>query len=499
MSRSQSFLDYREQLIHLYTKRIDGARENAKMDFSADGGDVFYEEVLGLICEAMGEIYLSFPGMKFFQNCGDGEWRESFKKNFHKLFLDRQKNAVGVEDKPSTFFNRYDLLGSVNGADLCYREGFALAFLHMLNCAKEQLQKRDLQISPQRFIELFCELNELAVANISSSLEYKVGLKTGHMSSFANSCNKARALEQFGSMQAYFNPKNVYELSIFGDDFDHSLAAKFLLQNFREKIAHGENVAQALSELTDELGSNIHLCCDGNGRAAILYSWFEAILHNTVPPIGIYPFFYDEELASEGQRWAESFMENPKINALTTDQLIQFNRVKRAASEESKRDLILFSFLGEIFKKGGLEFFYQVPPPQDEKLFINKRNLSGELVMTIESIERENSQAVSISYLKAALAEKADELRMTHQELLYPKIALFFMRQINVVQKSGEVISDLDYQLIGKIIESKLHYELESEAEIGEFEGYANEFGKEIKIRSAKARRLQPQLQTAMI
>lgn len=314
MSRTQ-IADLKEGLQRLYKAR----RENPSFD-----GSALYQNILDEVAVVLKRISIGDfrpRGCNLFDKCDD-YWLRSFKENFHKLFIDRERFC-----KPL----RYNHFNDRSLGNLCYAEGFALGFLTMLIKAQEMLKSGQKDLSPQDFVQLYISLNAVALVQKEGTNKTSLAIRGGNKVKFLPACEMApaeggRTLFEFSKSEI----RTIYEAG-----FDHEARVIEFYKTFCDEAKRGKNIDAGICHLVNVLASHAHLCLDGNNRAAILCGWLLAITHNVSFPVLFNQFCVDEKSIAEGSAWSAGFMADPNIDALGRKAGI----VQVAITEENYADL----------------------------------------------------------------------------------------------------------------------------------------------------------------
>ncbi len=177
---------YLTRLKKLYEKRVlKGAGPDAdKMAFDDQSNGGLYNESMDAMWEKLIALKKKFPeklkNCELFHNL-ESRGLENFKKKFPQLFIDR----FGYKDdvpNPQYQYNRAVDSGGYNaiGADSCYAEGFALAFLFILDSLEKQFST-GAEFSVEQFMDLLGDLNAISIvsAPLDSNLTGKIEASTG--------------------------------------------------------------------------------------------------------------------------------------------------------------------------------------------------------------------------------------------------------------------------------------------------------------------------------
>ena len=133
----------------------------------SDPGVRLYDDALDKICKMMEKIKTEFPqkvdGCNLFDKALDKKWQNKFKNNFSKLYIDRERwnSSYGYSRFNQSALEKESL------SNLCFGEGFAVAFWRMLHLVYEdfskQREKRFHEKTPQEILDICTEFNAIAL------------------------------------------------------------------------------------------------------------------------------------------------------------------------------------------------------------------------------------------------------------------------------------------------------------------------------------------------
>lgn len=315
---SISLGDLLAELEILFLSRREKVQKLKKIDFAGDGGEKLYQDGLDVIIATMirikNEQGEKVSGCSLFDNVLDPDWQKKFKENFYKLFIDRLRCDNSLPH-PHRLFNRTNLKENNSGADLCYAEGFVIGFASMLQFVELEFQKKQkADLTDEEFVNLFKEFNAIAVGTLDQDQSCTSGISAGHLVLSGVARERAKTSQRYGKVTTKADGLNV--INHFSATFNHVSCAGAYYKIYRERIAKGDDVQDCLCELVDAMGTDVHLCRDGNGRGAILLAWFLAISQNTSHLTPIDQFFYHPKILEEASGWNNLFMGDPSINTM---------------------------------------------------------------------------------------------------------------------------------------------------------------------------------------
>ncbi len=291
MSRG-NLVTFKDSLKALFISRLNLIKKGEEVNFISDGGVALYGDVLEEICKTISEIKQKFPEKvnkcALFASVENELWREEFKKNFYKIFIDRLY-CKSDGDVPHLQFNKTSLEGNSQGADLCYAEGFALGFLEMLSEVQKQFEKADAaNIAEKDFLNLLINFNKI-VTGSEDNIVANVGRSFGAVATYQDIARRKAAQNKYGGNQIYYDFTSCEFVTELDENFDHPASCSLNYKEYLNALKFGTNGEDAVFKMTVLIPSCAHLCVDGNARSANLFGWMAAILHNTNYPIIMTP------------------------------------------------------------------------------------------------------------------------------------------------------------------------------------------------------------------
>jgi hypothetical protein len=339
-------------------------------DAAKFGGDEIYQRAVEQICELMLEIKIKFPhrvsNIPFFDKVEDPVWREIFARNFHKISIDRQSYTAYDAVEGYKHYNRFKEEGFGN---LCYGEGFACAFLSMLEMvydrfsAEIELEKPS-RISNGEIIEMmtkFCQIS-LVESDERKDEEWEV---CGSDASYPEVLRRWQIQKKHGTMTAMYDLENTAVRNIFSHDFNHQTCIAEFYEIYQRELLSGKDFDQETAKFVEVLSSATHLFADGNGRSAILLGWFLSMMNNSTYPILLNPYCSDGIL-QEAREWTAQFARDPEIHPASDGKMILLSKERdRARSEIVEREVMMCFmdslFTNERLEKGVKGFYFRVP------------------------------------------------------------------------------------------------------------------------------------------
>jgi hypothetical protein len=442
---------------------------------------ILYSKTLDAIIDQMREIKLKFPARVskcgLFASVDDQKWCERFKENFFKIFVDRRD----CEDDEGYYqFNRQNLKGNVSGADLLYGEGFALAYLVMLEEVSgyfEDEKSGDPDFS--QVLSLLQKFNKIAVGRPNSKVEEIISdrsLKCGSYSTYRSACSIKDTQDKHGQIGIFYDHEQSFIQTFFSPSFKHVECAEDFYKQYQDEIRAGNDISSAICKLVDRLGSNVHLFADANGRAGLLLGWFLAIINNETFPITLYPYFTNEEMFDEGKKWTGEFLADPKFSTRPKDgkenamQTAQRHLAKQFAAENPE-----VCFISRILKNYRLtsreEVLFSVPINYEALWTIKEEGNLLEVSCGDDLLKHTKGKLldeISVKFfLKVYEANREELAQESEQRIRDAKTAIFFLRAVceNHSEDFNEGDANLCHAIIAQYLNSSVIQEMNHDEE----------------------------------
>ncbi len=412
------------------------------VDYHTKHGVKIYRDCLEQICLVMQEIKSKFPDLvsncNLFDNIEDPEWREKFKANFFKIFIDREQHEYGDE---------YD---KFNSNQFLYGEAFAVSFLSMLLKIYDKFEKQ--ASSEINFEEIFALHKEFfKIVRIKQEDVVVIGV-VGSRGCTAyltyEEAKRRRAIqEKYG--KSYILNKN------FGIDaivcFDYGFDHKACLQEYFNEVFLPNSKTDSVSaicNLVAFMGSGVHIASDGNGRIALLLGFFLAISSNQSLPILIHQFVATPEIIAEGVKWNDQFMKDPENSGAPE---ITMREAGNYALLKTVEDDLCEIFAASVIKfyKKAVKFAVATPLDIDRPIYfedngyclsfvreLRDRDFQCPLIASQDALQdylrpRDDKELFDFKILKSVLAKNHEIIHAKENlEERFAILAFGFMRKI---------------------------------------------------------------------
>lgn len=280
--------------------------------------DTFYLDTCNSIVQMMLQIKTDFSDLvlrcNLFSNVESELWQVNFKKNFHKIFIDRTALTS------SSNYRQYNQVK--HKADYFYAQSFANSFGFMLAKAyiefalEKEGKKTD--ITPEYILSAFKSFGQCLLSGINS--EGKKEITTGLAAiDYASIVNKVLAASEYGIFFYSLKPAEGILSNIFDKDFKHedaflSYAKKYLKNS--EGLVDDIDIQKEVADFCLEADSFTHVFFDANGRSAVLMGFFLSIINNLSPIKTFYECDSSVAAVKHGGEYFAKFIDDPNIGLI---------------------------------------------------------------------------------------------------------------------------------------------------------------------------------------
>ncbi len=297
------------------------AQRDKKPDFVADGGFQLYLDALDVVVAKLQIISKKSPSHQslLLKKSFDATWKEKFKRNFYKFFVDRdicQDHGDDIKNYSCFSNGGLDEERDVKNANICYGESFAVAFLVMLEYVELQIDEKK-GLESQFILELFLKFNSIITCYYGGeNITKEYITSVNHQDSYEGALARLREQEKFGDVGIAFDCLGLFNKTFFAQGFNHQgLFLHYLNPYFTNAKSDKDSFERAVFDLCHNLNFHVHVAPDANGRSAILLAWFLSLSRDIALDFPIPLFWhrlYKGDL-EEARDWSVKFLQEPNI------------------------------------------------------------------------------------------------------------------------------------------------------------------------------------------
>lgn len=385
----------------------------------------------------------------------DEKWRTDFEANFYKLFIDRRSCRNKI-DNPHLQFNNPSHVEKT-GADLCYSEGYALAFLLMLMEVERYFEKhaKEEKLPEKTFdelLQLMYRFNEIMTGKKREDVE-EDGNEFGAEVHYSELEKRMRLQKRHGYFFAFYNFSDSNFLMQISEGYEHLECAKARYEDYLKEIAkEGSNKEvreKAALTLSSLLPTMLHISHDGNARTANVLCNMLALLHNNNFLVAFSPYFLDGKIVSEARKWTQNFYASPaETPSATLEGKKAYTDLAKANYSSKHHEQMTSLFICDLFSQSGKakkeDIFFQIPIDFEEVFFCGTSlEIDDTFIITNESRHQMKEGRAEFDFLELSevVEQKSDDItKSADRETYNSRIALNFLKHVLQPEKQGSLL-----------------------------------------------------------